>query len=86
MAQSGYRPTQDEEIPKNMPVERARQGQNIKGMIWVLGLGIASVVAAYFVMLTLSAQSAPPDDRPVAEQGDTAVVQPAPAETMIPPQ
>ncbi|HVY90965.1 MAG TPA: hypothetical protein VG942_19005 [Hyphomonadaceae bacterium] len=33
--------------------EDARQGQNVRGMVWVLGIGTLLVVAAYAVMLAL---------------------------------
>jgi hypothetical protein len=63
MAQPGY------EIPNpkggdlqpgdsnaKLSAQRARQGQNIKGMIWVLIIGVAMVVIAYAVMLALQAE------------------------------
>lgn len=45
--------------------EKARQGQNVKGMIWVLIVCIALVVLAYTVMLALSAQPVSPDNRSI---------------------
>jgi hypothetical protein len=61
MAQPGY-----ENRPEDRPVpgdaaprisgQRARQGQNIKGMLLVLVLGIALVGIAYAVMLALQAE------------------------------
>jgi len=63
MAQSGYgnrpegQPVSSGAAPK-VSGERARQGQNIKGMLFVLMLGIALVGIAYAVMLALQAQPA----------------------------
>lgn len=63
MAQSGYenrpadRPVPGDAAPK-VSGERARQGQNIKGMLFVLMLGIALVGIAYAVMLALQAEPA----------------------------
>jgi hypothetical protein len=55
MAQSGYeadRPQPGDAAPK-ISGQRARQGQNIKGMVAVLVIGVALVVIAYVVMLAL---------------------------------
>ena len=63
MAQTGYenrpadRPVPGDAAPK-VSGERARQGQNIKGMLFVLVLGIALVGIAYAVMLALQAEPA----------------------------
>jgi Trk-type K+ transport system membrane component len=38
--------------------QRARQGQNIKGMIWVLVIGVLLVAAAFGVMLALQSEPA----------------------------
>ena len=38
--------------------QRARQGQNIKGMLAVLVVGIVLVVIAYSIMLALSSEPA----------------------------
>ena len=61
MAQSGYenrpanRPAPGDAAPK-VSGQRARQGQNIKGMLLVLVLGILLVAIAYAVMLALQAE------------------------------
>ena len=61
MAQTGYenrpegRPVPGDAAPK-VSAQRARQGQNIKGMLAVLVLGILLVAIAYAVMLALQAQ------------------------------
>ncbi len=61
MAQSGYenrpedRPVPGDAAPKNSG-QRARQGQNIRGMLLVLVIGIALVGIAYAVMLALQAE------------------------------
>jgi hypothetical protein len=61
MAQRGYedRPA-DGQVPGDaapkVSAQRARQGQNIKGMLYVLVLGILLVAIAYAVMLALQAE------------------------------
>jgi Trk-type K+ transport system membrane component len=61
MAQPGYenrpvdRPVPGDAAPK-VSGQRARQGQNIKGMLLVLVLGILLVAIAYAVMLALQAE------------------------------
>ena len=63
MAQTGYenrpgdRPVPGDAAPK-VSGQRARQGQNIKGMLAVLVLGILLVAIAYAVMLALQAEPA----------------------------
>ena len=63
MAQTGYenrpadRPVPGDAAPK-VSGQRARQGQNIRGMLLVLVLGIALLGIAYAVMLALQAQPA----------------------------
>lgn len=55
MAQTGYeadRPQPGDAAPK-ISGQRARQGQNVKGMLMVLIVGIALVAIAYAVMLAL---------------------------------
>lgn len=66
MAQSGYDgpKTGSPDAPPKLSVERARQGQNIKGMIWVLVISLGLVVAAYMVMLALQQQPVTPDGKP----------------------
>jgi Trk-type K+ transport system membrane component len=61
MAQTEYenrladRPVPGDSAPK-ISGQRARQGQNIKGMMAVLVLGILLVAIAYAVMLALQAE------------------------------
>jgi hypothetical protein len=61
MPQTGYedrpgdRPVPGDAAPK-VSGQRARQGQNIKGMLAVLVLGILFVAIAYAVMLALQAE------------------------------
>lgn len=59
MAQTGYedRPVPGDAAPK-VSGQRARQGQNIRGMLLVLVLGIALVGIAYAAMLALQVQPA----------------------------
>ena len=72
MAQSGYdRPegapvTTDENAAK-LSAPEARQGQNIKGMVAVLAIGIALVMLAYAVMLALSVERVTPGGVPAAD-------------------
>ncbi|HEV7692143.1 MAG TPA: hypothetical protein VGO52_15005 [Hyphomonadaceae bacterium] len=58
MAQPGYETEELQPGDSNakLSAQRARQGQNIKGMIWVLIIGVALVVIAYAVMLALQAE------------------------------
>ena len=58
MAQPGYESDdlQPGDSNAKLSAQRARQGQNIKGMIWVLIVGVALVVVAYAVMLALQAE------------------------------
>lgn len=62
--------------------EEARQGRNIKGMIWVLVIGLALVVIAYAVMLAFSAEPVTADGelaQPTAESSDAAAPNTSPA-------
>ena len=72
MAQSGFDETDPNQPPtKNIPVQQARQGQNVKGMIWVLVISIVLVVAAYAVMLALQAEPVTPGNRAVEDIAPT---------------
>lgn len=86
MAEPPYNPSNPGDAAAKLGPERARQGQNIKGMIWVLGIGIALVVIAYMVLITLSAQPVTPDNRPILENGAAAEAPIAPPPAEIPPQ
>lgn len=72
MAKPGYdRPeganiTTDEKGAK-VSAPEARQGQNIKGMVAVLAIGIALVVIAYALMLALSVEPVTPGGVPAAD-------------------
>ena len=72
MAKPGYdRPedaniTTDEKAAK-LSAPEARQGQNIKGMVAVLAMGIALIMLAYAVMLSLSVQRVTPGGMPAAD-------------------
>lgn len=77
MAQTGYdRPTGDA-APKTLSAEKVRQGQNVKGMIWVLIISLVLVVGAYAVMLALQAKPVGVDGR--AADDPAAIT--APSET-----
>lgn len=60
MAQTGYETPKYDLEPGDsnakLSAQRARQGQNIKGMVWVLVVSVALVVVAYAVMLALRAE------------------------------
>ena len=60
MAQPGF--DQDRPQPGDAAAkisgQRARQGQNIKGMIWVLVIGVLLVAVAFGVMLALQNEPA----------------------------
>lgn len=81
MAQTGYDRRQAGDPTHNISVQDARQGRNVKGMIYVLIIGIALVVGAYAVMLALQAESVTADNR-VAEDVAPAVSTAAPASTI----
>lgn len=57
MAQSGYERTKDDMQPGDaapkVSGQRARQGQNVRGMLAVLVVGTLLVVIAYAIMLAL---------------------------------
>lgn len=83
MAEPRYNPDNPGDAAAKLGPEKARQGQEVKGMIWVLIVGIALVVLAYTVMLALSAQPANPDNRPAVTQGEVVppTTLPLPPET-----
>jgi len=71
MAQTGYDRPQPGDPTHDISVQDARQGRNVTGMIWVLVIGIALVVAAYAVMLSLSAEPVTVDNRAVEDVAPT---------------
>lgn len=72
MAQVGFDETDpNQPATKNIPIQEARQGQNVKGMIWVLVISIALLVAAYAVMLALQAEPVTQDNRAVEDVAPT---------------
>lgn len=72
MAQPGFDETDpNQPATKNIPIQEARQGQNVKGMIWVLVISIVLIVSAYAVMLALQAQPVTPDNRAVGDVAPT---------------
>ena len=81
MARVGFDETDpDQPATKNISVQRARQGQNVKGMIWVLVISLALVVAAYAIMLGLQAEPVTPGNRAVEDVAPAAgSAAPAPA-------
>ncbi len=82
MAQTGYDRPQAGDPTHNISTQDARQGRNVKGMVWVLGLSIALVIGAYAVMLALQAEPVTVDNRAAADVAPAASsAAPAPAET-----
>jgi hypothetical protein len=83
MAQTGYDRPQPGDPTHNISAQDARQGRNVKGMIWVLVISIALVVGAYAVMLALQAEPVTVDNRAVEDVAPAAsTAAPAPtAET-----
>ena len=83
MARVGFDETDpDQPATRNISAQSARQGQNIKGMIWVLVVGIGLVVAAYAVMLSLQAEPVTPGNRAVEDVAPAVgSAAPAPATT-----
>ena len=68
MARVGFDETDpDQPATRNISAQSARQGQNVKGMIWVLLISIGLVVAAYAVMLSLQAEPVTPGNRAVQD-------------------
>ena len=57
MAKTGFDDTEAGDSNAKLNREDARQGQNIKGMMYVLVIGILLVAAAYGVMLALGHKS-----------------------------
>lgn len=78
MARVGFDETDPNQPPTtNISTQRARQGQNVKGMIWVLVVSIGLVVAAYAVMLALQAEPVTPGrGGPVPATPETAPTTP----------
>lgn len=89
MARVGFDDTDpNQPATKNISVQRARQGQNVKGMIWVLAISIGLVVAAYVIMLSLQAEPVTPGNRAVEDvapaMGSAAPAQNAPETAQSP--
>jgi hypothetical protein len=85
MAQSGFEdrpaePPASGDAAAKISGQRARQGQNIKGMLVVLVVGIVLVAAAYGVMLALQAEPASVTDASRDEAAASAPVQQPPPE------
>ena len=66
MAEPRQNPSNPGDAAVKFGPKKARQGQSVRGMIWVLIVGIALVVLAYTVMLALSAQPVAPDNHTIA--------------------
>ena len=72
MAQTGYDRPQPGDPTHNISAQDARQGRNVKGMIYVLAISIALVVGAYAVMLALQAEPVTVDNRAVEDVAPAA--------------
>ena len=75
MAEPRYNPSNPGDAAAKLGPEKARQGQQVKGMMWVLIVGIALVVLAFTVMLALSAKTVAPDNRATEPQGSAPATQ-----------
>lgn len=82
MAQTGYDnrsgPSPAGDAAPKISGQRARQGQNIKGMLMVLVVGILLVAVAYSVMLALQAEPRSVTEQPRAEAAASAPAQQPP--------
>jgi len=67
MAQPGYERPQPGDPTHDISAQDARQGRNVKGMIWVLVAGIVLVVAAFAIMLAIQAEPVTIDNRAVQD-------------------
>ena len=87
MAQTEFNRTSDGDAAPKISGQRARQGQNIKGMLAVLVIGTLLITVAYAVMLALSAKPAATVNESHEQAAATAPVQtpPAPPETASSP-
>ena len=63
MVETRYPQTPEGDSAPKMSTDRARQGQNMKGMMGVLVGGIVLVVIAFAIMIALSNQPVTPDNR-----------------------
>jgi hypothetical protein len=68
----------------NISSEKARQGQNIKGMIWVLIISLVLVVGAFAVMLALQSEPVSIDGRATDDPAAITSTAPAGADTSTP--
>ena len=75
MAEPRYNPSNPGDAAAKLGPEKARQGQQVKGVMWVLIVGIALVVLAFTVMLALSAKTVAPDNGATEPQGSAPVTQ-----------
>ena len=75
MAEPRYDPSNPGDTAAKLGPEKARQGQQVKGMMWVLIVGIALVVLAFTVMLALSAKTVAPDNPAIERQGSVPTTQ-----------
>ena len=75
MAEPRYNPSNPGDAAAKLGPEKARQGQQVKGMMWVLIVGIALVVLAFTVMLALSAKTVAPDNPAIEPQGSAPTTQ-----------
>jgi hypothetical protein len=72
MARTPVNPLQNGDAAAKLTGGQARQGQNIKGMIWVLGAGVALVAISFALMLAFQSQPVTPGNQRAGEQAPQA--------------
>ncbi len=72
-------------MAEQLSTNEARQGRNVKGMVWVLVISLALLVVGYMIMLAFAAKPVTADGRaaeaPAAAGDAAAPAPPPPAET-----
>jgi hypothetical protein len=72
-------------MPEQPTTNEARQGRNVRGMIWVLVIGTGLTVAAFMIMLAFSAEPVTIDgaavETPIASPDVAAPTSPVQQET-----
>lgn len=74
------RPDADGDSHARPSREQARQGQNVKGMIWVLVIGIIAVVSIFAAMVSMTSGAEQTDASPAADvtsESSPTIVTPA---------
>lgn len=79
MAQPGHDRPVDGDAAAKLSGQNARQGRNVKGMIWVLIISVVLVVAAYAVMLAMQSEPVALDGRSENDPASMTAPTPGPA-------